>query len=109
MGGGEFFELAPATPLAPPVQLSLSSATVTHGSPVTVNWQVLNAFSTTMQVCNAFATTGGTTTPLGNQPGTLSSGIYAGSFSYTPAATGSYSLALNCGGTETGFATLTAQ
>jgi uncharacterized repeat protein (TIGR03803 family) len=109
VGGGEFFELAPATAPAAPVQLSLSAGTVTHSSPVTVSWQVLNAFSTTMQVCNAFATTGGTTTPLGNQPGTLSSGIYAGSFSYTPAAAGSYSLALNCGGTETGFATLTAQ
>jgi uncharacterized repeat protein (TIGR03803 family) len=105
---GVVYQLAPASGMAAPVQLSLSASNVALSTPVTLNWKVLNAFSMTMQQCYAFvqnnATGAGTWTGL--QTGTLSNGVYSGSATITPTANGTYTYVLTCGGIESGFATL---
>ena len=103
--GGLVYELPNSPALAAPVQLSLSASTVTYGGSVTLNWQVLNAFSTTMQQCYAFINTGAASggTWTGVQTGTLTSGIYSGSATITPTAVGTYSYSLTCGGVESGL------
>jgi len=106
--GGYIYRLNFAPPLPAPVQVSLSSATVEPGTPVTISWQVLNAFSLTMQQCYGFETLMGTMTPLGKQSGTYNSTttIYSGSRTFTPSDVGTYNYALTCGGVESGLATL---
>jgi uncharacterized repeat protein (TIGR03803 family) len=108
-GNGQIFQAALSPALLPTVQLTLSAQTVTVGTPVQLSWQVANAFSTTAQRCVASmqngATSGGTWTGL--QTGTLSGNLYAGSTQLTPTAAGTYTYALTCGGTISGFATLT--
>jgi hypothetical protein len=91
------------------VRLTLSSQTVTVGTPVQLSWQIANAFSTTMQRCVAStqnsALSGGTWAGL--QTGTLTGAMYSGSVQVSPTAPGTYTYALTCGGTVTGFAMLT--
>ena len=87
-----------------PIQVSISPASPSAGSPATVSWKVTNAFSTNEQYCFA---TGGPGAWAGHQTGTYASGVYSGSASVTFPARGTYSLALNCGGTETGLVTAT--
>jgi uncharacterized repeat protein (TIGR03803 family) len=105
---GTLFDLAFPTPLPPPVQLTLSQSSVSPGTPVTLGWKVLNAFSQTMQQCYAFmqnaATGAGDWT--GRQTGTLANEVYSGSTTLTPTASGTYTYALTCGGIESGFATI---
>jgi hypothetical protein len=95
----------------PPVQLTLDESSVAAGSPVTLSWKVLNAFSDTMQLCYAFVQGGktGGGTWAGQQKGTYSAGtkLYSGSAVLTPQVAGSYTYALTCGGIESGFTTLT--
>ncbi len=91
--------------LAPAVQLSLSASTVNVGSAVTLTWKVLNAFSTSMQVCSAVAPAGAGSWS-GLQSGKVSGGVYTGSATIKPTATGTYSYSLTCGGIESGSATL---
>ena len=106
---GSIFQAIPSPSLKPLVQLTLSAQTVPVGTPVTLNWQVAQAYSNTAQRCAAFvqngATGGGPWTGL--QTGTFSGSIYSGSAQITPTAAGTYTYALNCGGTISGFATLT--
>ena len=106
---GSIFQAIPSPALSPLVQLTLSAQTVTVGNPVTLSWQVMNAFSTTAQRCVASmqngATSGGTWSGL--QKGTLSGNLYGGSAQVTPTSAGVYTYALSCGGTISGFATLT--
>jgi uncharacterized repeat protein (TIGR03803 family) len=91
--------------VAAPVQLSMSVSNVATGSPVTLSWQVFNAFSQTMQQCYAFVqnNASGAGTWTGLQTGTLQNNIYQGSATITPTAAGVYSYALTCGGVETGI------
>jgi uncharacterized repeat protein (TIGR03803 family) len=103
---GNVYEIVPASPMAAPVQISLSKTSITLGSPVTATLAVSNAFSTTMQQCYGFSTLNGTTTALGKLPGKLAKGIYGASIPFTPTVAGNYSFAVTCGGTESGFATL---
>jgi len=109
-GGSAIFKLAPATPVAPPVQLVLSPATVLPNSPVTLSWSVSNAFSLTMQQCYAFVQNGAASagTWTGKQSGVYKSStrLFTGSSQITPTAAGAYTYALTCGGIESGFATL---
>ena len=119
---GAIYKISPSPALAAPVQLSLSSASADLGTPVTLNWQVLNAFSTTLQQCYAFVLNGATTAGnwTGLQTGTLAAGVYSGSTSISPTATGTYTYGFTCGGVEsaapvslivtsnTGIATTTA-
>jgi len=108
-GSGSIFEAVPSPALKPLVQLTLSSQTATVGTPVTLGWQVENAFSRTAQRCVASmqnaTSTGGKWTGL--QTGTLTGTAYGGSNVLTPTAAGTYIYALTCGGTISGFATLT--
>ncbi len=108
-GCGTIFKITPSPALIGPVQLALSSGSVTIGSPVTLSWSVSNAFSATMQQCYAFVQGGATTAGnwSGLQPGTLTGSLYSGSATLTPTAGGTYTYALTCGGVESGFATLT--
>jgi uncharacterized repeat protein (TIGR03803 family) len=106
---GSIFQANPSPALMPLVQLTLSPQTALVGTPVELSWQVVNAFSITAQRCVASvqnpAMTGGIWTGL--QTGTLSGNLYGGSVQLTPTAAGTYTYALTCGGTITGFATLT--
>jgi hypothetical protein len=97
--------------LPAPIQLSLSATAVSVGQPVMLSWKALDAFSLTAQQCYAFVADGATGAGAwtGKQTGTASAGGYAGSSTITPTAAGTYTYALNCGGRETGFATLTVQ
>lgn len=106
---GSIFKAVPSPALQPLVQLTLSSSSVLVGTPVQLNWQVVNAFSTTAQRCVAAVQNGATTagTWAGLQTGTLSGNLYGGSAEVTPTAAGVYTYALTCGGTISGFATLT--
>jgi uncharacterized repeat protein (TIGR03803 family) len=109
--GGYPYEIAPWPALAPPVQLALGAYTVTPNTPVTLNWQVSNAFSLTLQNCIAFVqgNPAGAGTWAGPQAGTYSgtTKLFTGSAVVTPTANGTYTYALSCGGQESGFATLT--
>jgi len=92
-----------------PVQLTLDPATAAVNAPVTLTWQVLNAFSQTAQLCFAsiVGSPAGAGTWTGVQTGVLSNGFFNGSSTITPTANGIFTYALTCGGTESGFATLT--
>jgi uncharacterized repeat protein (TIGR03803 family) len=100
-------EAIPASPALPaPITLSLNTSTLVLGGPVTLTWQVRNAFSATAQVCNGFASAGGGTF-TGRQPGTLANGMYSGSTSVTPSAAGTIIYSLTCGGMESAAVSLT--
>jgi uncharacterized repeat protein (TIGR03803 family) len=98
------FAVSPALPA--PVQVSLSQTSAEPGAPITLTWQTLNAFSSTMQQCYEFETAGGTATPLGLLQGKLSNKIYGGTIAITAGAAGVYTYAVTCGGVESGMATL---
>ncbi len=108
-GLGSVSQGIPVPPFTPPVHLSFSQPTVPLGSPVTLDWQVRNAFSGTLKVC--FASVHNNEVGAGDwsglQRGTQQGNLYAGSATITPAASGTYTYALTCGGIESGFATLT--
>lgn len=106
---GSIFQAVPSPTLTALVQLTLSPQTALVGTPVELNWHVVNAFSTTAQRCiasveNAAAADGSWS---GLQIGTLNGNLYGGSTQLMPTAAGTYTYALTCGGTITGFATLT--
>ena len=105
---GNIYRLSASPVLSAPIRLSPATANVNALSSVSYSWQSLNSFSATMQSCYAFATNaGGAVTALGKQTGLLSGGIYFGAFNYTPAASGSQTVAISCGGQETATSTLT--
>jgi uncharacterized repeat protein (TIGR03803 family) len=106
-GGGTVYKIGVAPALAAPVQVSLSQSQIGLGSPVTLSFRVLNAFSDTLQQCYAFQTLTGKLTALGKITGSLSGGVYSGSTMVTPSATGTYNYAVTCGGQESGYGTLT--
>jgi uncharacterized repeat protein (TIGR03803 family) len=109
--GGFVYEIAVSPALPAPVQLSFGSSTVAANSAVTLNWQVLNAFSRTLQDCVASVqgSPAGAGSWTGMQAGSYSAAtkLFTGSAQVTPTAAGSYTYALTCGGQESGFATLT--
>ena len=106
---GMIFQATLSPALSPVVQLTLGSQTVTVGTPVQLNWQVTNAFSNTMQRCVASMqnAASGSGTWAGLQTGKLTGAVYGGSAQLTPTASGIFTYALTCGGTISGFATLT--
>ena len=108
-GEGMIFRATVSPALSPVVQLKLSAQTVTVGTPVQLSWQIANAFSNTMQRCVAAMqnSASGSGAWAGLQTGTLTGAIYGGSAQVTPTASGEFTYALTCGGTVTGFATLT--
>jgi uncharacterized repeat protein (TIGR03803 family) len=106
---GVLFRLAPSTPLPAPVQLTFNPATVPAGTAAQLSWQVINAYSATLQQCNAFISgnPAGAGTWTGPQRGQLNGEYYTGSASIVPTEPGQYTYALTCGGVESGLATLT--
>jgi uncharacterized repeat protein (TIGR03803 family) len=110
-GCGVVYKVMPAVALPAPVQVTLSPTTVSPNSATTISWQVLNAFSATMQQCYASVQGGvsGAGAWTGKQTGSYSSStkLYTGSAKITPTEAGTYTYALTCGGIESGFATLT--
>ena len=105
-GGGTLYSLALSPTLAAPVRVSLAQSQITVGAAGAASFQVLNAFSMTAQTCYGFITGNGATTDLGQMSGSVAGSIYSGTFSFTPATVGSYSVAVTCGGTESGSTTL---
>jgi uncharacterized repeat protein (TIGR03803 family) len=108
---GIIFRAVISPTAAPPVVLKASSSTVTPNTAVTLSYTVNAANSLTSQQCYAFVqgSTSGAGTWTGKQTGTYSSSTHAwtGSASVTPTADGTYTYALTCGGTVSGFATIT--
>jgi len=105
---GAIFKLSLASALPAPVQVSLSATALPLGSPLTISWKALNAYSLTSQQCYAYPrATVGSATGAGNwtglQTGALVDGVYQGSVTLTPTAAGVYSYALTCGGINSGF------
>ncbi len=94
-----------------PIQLTFTPAAAAVGQPVTLNWNVANAFSLTAQQCYAYVqgSAAGAGSWTGLQPGVLDSSGFHGTTSLTLTAPGTYTYALTCGGTQSGFTTLTAQ
>jgi hypothetical protein len=93
-----------------PIKMTFTQSSISLGQSVTLTWSVSNAFSLGAQQCyahNIAGSGGGTWTGL--QAGTLDSTGFHGSASIQPTARGTYNYALTCGGTESGFATLTVQ
>jgi hypothetical protein len=92
-----------------PITMSFNQSTISLGSSVTLTWSVSNAFSLGAQQCYAhnIAAGSGGGTWTGLQAGVLDSTGFHGSASIQPTASGTYTYALTCGGTESGFATLT--
>jgi uncharacterized repeat protein (TIGR03803 family) len=106
------FNLAVQPTLQAPVQLTFNPKSVSSNAPTTLTWSVLNAFSQTMQQCHASilgSATGasqGAGTWFGPQSGTLKGTVFGGTATITPTLPGTYTYVLNCGGIETGTATL---
>jgi uncharacterized repeat protein (TIGR03803 family) len=107
------YSVAVSPALSGPIQLAFSVngkpvTSVTPNTAATLNWNVLNAFSTTMQQCHASVL--GNPTGAGNwdgpQAGSLRGNAYIGSATITPTAAGIYTYVLNCGGIEIGTAIL---
>jgi uncharacterized repeat protein (TIGR03803 family) len=105
----DLFSLSLSPSLPPPIQITFSPQGPEPNNQVTVNWSVRNAFSATMQQCHGTLSGGPSngTTPLGPLTGSSSGGLYNGTYVFTPAAAGSYTFTLNCGGVETGKASVT--
>ena len=79
-----------------PITITLNKTHVKPGGTATATWQVTNAYSDTLQQCFGF----------GGLSGKLA---LSGSATVTaPSSAGSYVSSIVCGGTEVGFATLTA-
>lgn len=57
---GVLYQLVPAAALQAPVQLSFHASNVASGTPDTLTWKVLNAYSTSMEQCYAFVQGGAT-------------------------------------------------
>ncbi len=85
--------LTPTVPAA--VSITPSSATITLGQPVTISWNVTNAFSLTAKNCVAHGSASGAWS--GPQAAT-------GSQTFTPITTGAHYYGLTCGGVESAFA-----
>lgn len=94
---GAVFKIAISPALASPVVLTLGSASVTVGHQVSLTWAVSNAYGETMGQC--FATS--------NDSEWSGAKAVSGSVTLTPATVGTNTYGLTCGGTESGFATLT--
>ncbi len=109
---GVIFKLTFSPAIAAPIALTPSVSSVAVGSSFNLNWSAANAYSTTAQQCYAFiqGSPSGAGIWNGLQTGTYSSStkLFTGLASITPTAAGTYTYALTCGGTESGFATVTA-
>jgi uncharacterized repeat protein (TIGR03803 family) len=90
-----------------------STSQIDPSTPLVLEWQVLNAYSNTMQSCYAHAHNpsdhDGEADWSGKQTGTLSSVGYTGQTVVTPQFGGAYDYTLTCGGVESAVFNLTVQ
>ena len=101
---GAVLKVAPTPTFAAPVTLTVP-ATVTHGTTFTLRYAVSNAYSTTLQTCTAF-----NSGPQADWTGAKTGAPAVTNVTLTaPATAGTYTYGLQCGGQQTGFATLTVQ
>jgi uncharacterized repeat protein (TIGR03803 family) len=108
MSPGGAYNLALSPALKGPIQITFDPKTVAVNQPVKLTWNVLNAYSATMQQCHASisGTPTGAGTWSGPQLGSASDGGFGSNTTITPTVEGTYTYLLNCGGRETGSATL---
>lgn len=110
-GMGGVFKLSISPALPAPVQLSADQTQIEPGDTLTLNWKVLNAFSLTMQQCYASVTpssaSAGAWTGLQTGAMNTGTGVYSGTATITPAAQGTFTYGLTCGGSESGTVTVT--
>jgi uncharacterized repeat protein (TIGR03803 family) len=113
----------PAGHQAAPVQIEMfkqsdmspvtSASQIDPNTPLILDWQVLNAYSNTMQQCYARAhnpvDSNGEADWSGKQSGSAGSTGYSGNTIVTPQYPGIYSYSLTCGGTESAVFQLTVQ
>jgi hypothetical protein len=94
-----------------PIKMSFNQPSISLGQTATLTWSVSNAFSLDAQQCYAhnIAANSGGGTWTGLQAGVADSTGFHGSAAVQPTASGTYTYALTCGGTESGLATLTVQ
>ena len=104
---GNLFSATLSSNPAPAVQVTLSPSTGAIGQPETLTWNVNNAISKQLQQCYAFTSTGGGSGWSGQINFTPVNGAASGTATVTPTGGGILTYALNCGGVETGVATLT--
>lgn len=107
-GYGAVFEVAPSPALSAPVEVSVSPAQIKVGGSATLTWTVPNALSVSAQQCYPFLqgsnSSGATTLTLAGQ-GSVSGGELTNSISVSPTQAGSYTYAVTCGGTVSGWTT----
>ncbi|MEO6803593.1 MAG: choice-of-anchor tandem repeat GloVer-containing protein [Granulicella sp.] len=107
---GIAYDLALSPALPAPIQITFNPKTVPPNTPTTLTWSVLNAFSASAQQCHAsvLGLPPGADEAhwIGPQTGSMNGNIYSGSATITPTSSGTYTYVLNCGGVETGSATL---
>ncbi|MGB7137652.1 MAG: putative Ig domain-containing protein [Acidobacteriaceae bacterium] len=125
-GGTVFQTTLPAGHQAAPIQIQLfkqsdmspvtAQTTVDIDTPLILDWQVLNAYSNTMQQCYAHAYVpgddnleSGEADWTGKQAGTAATTGYSGQAFVTPQKSGTYQYALYCGGVESGKANVDVQ
>jgi uncharacterized repeat protein (TIGR03803 family) len=97
------YKIAVSPVLSPPVKLSLSESSVKPGAAFTLTYTVFNANSKTLQTC--FATEpAGASGWTGGKSGSTTAQV---ADLTAPSTAGTYTYGLTCGGTESGFATLT--
>ena len=125
-GGTVFQTTLPAGHQAAPVQIQLfeqsdmspvtAQTTVDINTPLVLQWQVLNAYSNTMQQCYAHTYVpgddnleSGEADWTGKQAGTSATTGYSGQAVVTPQKSGIYQYALYCGGVESGIANVNVQ
>ena len=104
------FQLTVTPSLQGAVQLTVSTAgtpldtsvQIPANTPLTLSWNVLNAYSGTARNCHAsvLGDPPGAGAWSGMQAGTVSASGYSGSATVTPTQPGTYVYALTCGGTE---------
>ena len=111
-GNSNVFSLSMKAAIPAPIQITFSPSTVEAGTPATLTWKVLNAFSETSQLCSGHVLSSPQEADSHGvwngkvQAGKLVDDVYSGSTTITPSKAGVYTFVLTCGGQESGFGTL---
>ena len=95
---GTIFAVRATPALPPPIAIAASANPAKHGQPLTIRWSTANAYSQSMQACEAF---------VNGQP--FLAVAPAGSRTFTPTSAGMFSVAITCGGVESGLLAVTVQ
>jgi uncharacterized repeat protein (TIGR03803 family) len=94
VAGGIGYQMILTPPIAAPIVLTATPAAITIGQPVTLQWQVSNAFSNTASNCYAHGAWSGSQALTGSQM-------------VVPSTPGVFVYGLTCGGVESSAVTVT--